>query len=281
VLKITDISKEVSSQHKYFRLLNKNLFVYRQVSSTNSIGQFLARTGVPEDTFILSSLQTSGMGRMKRQWNCPAGQGILMSMVLRPDIDVQMIPQLTLLCGVVAAEAIRETTGCETGIKWPNDIVINGKKVCGILAQCCFSRSGPSYVIMGVGINVNQTDEQLPSDCRETSTSLRLELGHKFSRLRLLERFIVLWDKYFENFLSGGHSFLRPKWMENNITLGRVVNINQGDRLRQGIAVDISKRGGLIVNFSDGMKEEFLAGDLSLGKAHYSLALESFEERHR
>ena len=264
-----NINEEAALPRKHLRMLEKELFLYREVSSTNSIAQVMARSGASAGTIVLSSSQTSGMGRMKRQWACPAGQGILMSMILRPEISVQLVPQLTLLCGVVVAEAIRKTTGCEAGIKWPNDIVIGGKKVCGILAQSSFSGSGPSYVIVGVGINVNQTRDQLPPDCKETSTSLKLELGRKISRLRVLEQFIVLWDEYFGGFLKGGHQFLRPKWITNNVTLGREVSINKENGLRHGLALDISERGGLIVRFCDGFSEEFLAEDLSLGRTHY------------
>ncbi|OLN30194.1 biotin--[acetyl-CoA-carboxylase] ligase [Desulfosporosinus metallidurans] len=265
----TNVSEEMALPYKYLRILEKDLFLFREVSSTNSIAQHMARSGAIEGTIVLSSSQTSGMGRMKRQWACPAGQGILMSMILRPKINVQLIPQLTLLCGVAVAETIRKTTGCEAGIKWPNDIVIGGKKVCGILAQSSFSGHAPLYVIMGVGINVNQTYDQLPPDCRETGTSLKLELGQKFSRLRLLEKFIILWDEHYKRFIEEGHSFLRTKWIANNVTLGREVNINKGNDLKHGLAVDISERGGLIIDFPDGSSEEFLAEDLSLGRTHY------------
>lgn len=121
-----------------------------------------------------------------------------------------------------------------------------------ILAQSSFARGAPSYVIIGVGINVNQTTNQLPLDCRETSTSLRLELGQNVSRFKVLEQFIIAWEEHFRRFLKGGHPYLRTKWIENNVTLGRNVTINKGINSMQGLAVDISERGGLIVSFSDG-----------------------------
>lgn len=266
---MADVAAEAALPHKHLRILTNRLLLYREVSSTNTVAKFMACSGAEEGTIVLSSWQRSGMGRMKRQWACPAGQGILMSMILRPKIEAQLVPQLTLLCGVAAAEAIRKTTGCEAGIKWPNDIVIGGKKICGILAQSSFASSVPLYVIMGVGINVNQTDAQLPYDCRETSTSLKLELGRKVSRLKVLENFILLWDEYYQGFQKGGHSFLKPKWIANNVTLGRKVSVTEGKGLRHGLAVDISARGGLILSFANGSSKEFLAEDLSLGRAYY------------
>ena len=193
-----------------------------------------------------------------------------MSMVLRPEINVQLIPQLTLLCGVAVAETIKKTTGCAAGIKWPNDIVMSGKKACGILAQSNFSKTAPAYVIMGVGINVNLDTRELPPDCRESSTSLRMELGQNVSRWKVLKQFISTWEEHYQSFLHEGHSYLRMKWIENNVTLGRDVSINRDKGPVQGRAVDISPRGALIVSFSDGSIEEYMVEDLSLGRTHYA-----------
>lgn len=268
-----NMNGEASLPHKHISWLGKEIFIYREVSSTNSIAQIMARSGAPEGTLVMSRSQASGRGRMKRQWACPPGKGILISMVLRPEISMQFVPQLTLLCGVVVAETIRKVTGCSAGIKWPNDIVIRGKKVCGILAQSSFSRNGLEYVIIGVGINVNLDTDQLPPDCQETSTSLRLELGQIVSRVKVLKQFIISWEEHYGGFLKGGHSYLRTKWVENNVTLGRNVTLNREKYPMSGMAVDISERGGLIVTLSDGSTEEFLAEDLSLGRTHYGSQL--------
>ncbi len=261
---------EAALPHKLIHWMGKEVFLYREVTSTNRVAQLLARSGASEGTIVLSRTQTSGLGRLQRQWVCPAGQGILLSMVLRPEIDRQLIPQLTLLCGVVVAETIKKTTGCAAGIKWPNDIVIRGKKVCGILAQSSFTENALEYVIMGVGINVNLDAHQLPPDCRESSTSLRMELGQNVSRWKVLQQFISSWEGHYQSFLHGGHSYLRMKWIDNNVTLGRDVSINRDSGPEQGRAVDISARGGLIVGFPDGSMEEFMAEDLSLGRNHYA-----------
>lgn len=263
------VSGEAALPYKQIRWMGKELFLFREVTSTNSVAQRMAHDGASEGTIVLSRTQTSGRGRLNRQWVCPAGQGILMSMILRPEISGQLIPQLTLLCGVVVAETIKKTTGCAAGIKWPNDIVMSEKKVCGILAQTIISKTALQYVIMGVGINVNLDTWQLPPDCRETSTSLRMELGQNVSRWEVLRQFISSWEEHYQYFLHEGHSYLRMKWIENNVTLGRNVAINKARGPVQGRAVDISARGGLIVSFPDGEVEEFMAEDLSLGRTHY------------
>lgn len=264
------VNGEVALPHKRIYLMGKEIFLYREVTSTNRVAQQMARSGASEGTIVLSRTQISGMGRLRRQWACPAGQGMLMSMVLRPEINGHLISQLTLLCAVVVAETIIKTTGCVAGIKWPNDIVMRGKKVCGILAQSNFSKNAPEYVIIGVGINVNLDSYHLPPDCRESSTSLRMELGQNVSRWKVLKQFISSWEEHYQSFLREGHSYLRMKWIENNVTLGREVSINRDRGPVQGLAVDISERGGLIVRFSDGSIEEFMAEDLSLGRTHYA-----------
>jgi len=262
---------EASLPHKRISLCGKEIYIYREISSTNSVAHTMASDGAPEGTMVMSMFQTAGMGRMKRQWVCPAGKGIMMSMILRPKIGVQLVPQLTLLCGVVVAETIREVTGCAAGIKWPNDIVIKGRKVSGILSQSSLFRGAPEFVIIGIGINVNQNDDQLPPECKETSTSLRIELGKRVSRFTVLEQFITIWEKHFQGFLKEGYPYIRTNWIKNNVTLGRYITINNSNNPNVGVAVDISERGGLLVSLSDGLPEEFLAEDLSLGSTYYKI----------
>jgi len=259
--------------YRHIDLLGKNICYFREVTSTNSIAKFMAQFKAPEGTIVMSSFQKTGRGRMQRQWFCPPGQGILMSMVLRPKTHMQFLPQLTLLTAVVVAETIQKVTGCEAGIKWPNDILINGKKVCGILAESSFSSGSPEYVIMGLGINVNLDTDQLPPDCRETSTSLKIELGRRVSRYCLLKDFLNIWEEYYQCFLHDGNAYLRPKWIDNNVTLGRYVTIIKENEALHGRAVDITARGGLMVSFADERLEEFLAEDLTLGKTHYERRL--------
>jgi BirA family biotin operon repressor/biotin-[acetyl-CoA-carboxylase] ligase len=261
------IHDETSLPHKHINLLGKEMYLYRQVSSTNNVARLMALSGAPEGTLVISNYQTGGKGRgrMNRQWYCPSGKGLLMSMVLRPAINVQFVPQLTLLCAVVVAETIKKVTGCAAGIKWPNDILIGGKKVCGILAESSFANGSPDFVIIGLGINVNLDRLDLPQDRLETSTSLRLELGQRVLRLNVLKQLICTWDKHYQGFIQGGPSYLRDHWIENNIILGRHVTINKEKGSVSGQAVDISENGGLMVRFADGSIEEFLAEDVSIG----------------
>ncbi|NLM21766.1 MAG: biotin--[acetyl-CoA-carboxylase] ligase [Peptococcaceae bacterium] len=267
-------NKDRSLRSKKIYLRGRDVYIYREVSSTNSIAKSLAANGAPDGTIVLSRFQTAGKGRFQRQWVCPPGKGLLLSMILRPNIDRQSIPLLTLLGGVVVAESIQRICGLKAGIKWPNDILINGRKVCGILAQNSFSRGNSEFVVLGIGINVNLNREQLPADCRETTTSLLLEAGFKVSRFELLKLFSSIWDRHYRCFLQSSHSYLRSQWLANNITLGREVSIKKDTHTLRGKAVDISPRGGLIVVFPDGSRNEYLAEDVSLGKEEYYAGFE-------
>ena len=282
-MKEENLLGETALPYKRMYLLGKEALIFREVTSTNTVAMQLARFGASENIIVMSSSQKDGQGRLGRSWFCPAGQGLMLSMILRPDIEWHLIPQLTLLCGAAVAETVKKITGCEAGIKWPNDIVLNGKKICGILAQSSFTKSGPGVVVLGFGLNVNLDSRELPPDCRETATSLKQETGLKFSRLQILKQFILVWNEHYQKFLLEGYTYLRQKWLENNVTLGRTVWINKEfntqnsqknknddeEGLQQGVAVDLSERGGLIIRFADGGEEEFMAGDLSLGRSHY------------
>jgi BirA family biotin operon repressor/biotin-[acetyl-CoA-carboxylase] ligase len=266
------LHEEASFPHKHISLLGKDIYLYREVSSTNNVARLMALSGAPEGTIVISNSQTAGKGRrmMNRHWVCPPGKGLLMSMVLRPEMRVQFVPQLTLLSAVVVAETLK-ATGCAAGIKWPNDVLIGYKKVCGILAEGSFSNRRTEYVIMGIGFNVNLDRPDLPADCRETSTSLKLELGQHVSRSAVLKQFIYIWEKHYHNFLKEGHNYLRHYWIENNVILGRNVTINKDENFISGQAIDISENGGLLVRLADGSIQEFLAEDVSIGTNSFGI----------
>ncbi|MDR2295159.1 MAG: biotin--[acetyl-CoA-carboxylase] ligase [Clostridiales Family XIII bacterium] len=264
-----DARAELSLPHKRLRLSENELYVYGELSSTNRVAARMAADGAPAGTIVTSGFQKAGAGRLRRAWISPPGRSLLLSVILRPRIEARFVAQLTLLCGVALAEAIREETGLAAGIKWPNDVLMRGRKVSGILAQAGVRGDAVEHVILGVGLNVNQTEAELPPDCRDTATSLRIERGRRVSRAAMLRRFVSRWNAHFEAFSAEAYPYLREKWMENNLTLGREVSVRGADGALCGTAVDISERGGLVVRFPDGESREFLAEDLSLGGEHY------------
>lgn len=272
VRSIADNGNPRFQKGRIINLPGKNIYHYDQVSSTNLVARLMAACGAGEETMVMSESQTKGKGRRSRYWECPPGRGILMSVILRPQIAIREIPQLTLLAGVAVAESLQRTSGCAAGIKWPNDIIIDGKKVCGILAESMVSKRYGQAVIIGVGINVNQEQHELPPDCRETSTSLKLKTGHNLPRLQILKEFINSWDEHYRCFLNSGPRYVKEKWLAYNHTLGRSVTVHRGSDSISGQAVDLSDNGGLLVQLKDGEIKEFLADDVSLGRSFYGFA---------
>lgn len=252
------------------KTIHRKIYFYQEVTSTNDIAREIAKSGCSEGTIVVSEVQTAGRGRLARQWFCPEGKGLLMSMVVRPQIPAQNVPQLSLLAGVVIAETIKKVTRCQAGLKWPNDVLINGKKVCGILAESSISAKGTlDYVIIGIGINLNMDKTDLPAECHDTSTSIKMEIGKGVSRLAVLRQFIITWEENYRIFLQEESNYLFEKWINNNVTLGRTVTIARESETTSGLAVGISGKGGLLVKLPDGDLEEYLAGDVSLGKKFY------------
>jgi BirA family biotin operon repressor/biotin-[acetyl-CoA-carboxylase] ligase len=243
--------------------------IYRELTSTNTVAGNMAAAGAPTGTIVAGAFQTAGSGRFRRAWISPPGRSLLMSLILRPRVGARFVSQLSLLCGVALAETIRETTSREAGVKWPNDVLMRGRKVSGILAQAGLRGDAVSHVVLGIGLNVNQTEDELPPDCRDISTSLRIETGRRVSRAMVLRRFVSRWGELFDVFSREGYPYLREKWIENNVTLGRDITIRGADGPICGKAVDISERGGIVVYLDDGSTEEFLAEDVSLGREYY------------
>lgn len=247
--------------------MGRDLFLYKDLPSTNDEARRKAQGKAPHGTIILSDYQSAGKGRIDHRWYCPPGRGLLMSIILRPTLQMADISRLTLLAGVVVADCLRKSTGCRAGIKWPNDILINGKKAAGILAEASVSWGSVEHVIIGIGINVNQSHVELPAECRDSSTSIYLERGCKTSRLKILKEFIRNWDEHYWNYLKMGNIYLQHRWLEYNVTLGREVKINRQGMVFSGTALDINEEGALLVRLNDGRVREFLAGEVSLSRS--------------
>lgn len=251
------------------KFFNSQVALFRQVTSTNLVAKQLGNDGAPAGTVVWSQYQSAGRGRLKRHWDSPPDRGLLFSILIRPKINIQKIPLLTLLTAAVTAEAVNRLSNLSVGIKWPNDILINGKKLCGILAESSFYRNEADYVVIGIGINVNHERSDFPAEVQPTATSLRLELGYVGSRVRYLQEFIRVWNMHYNQFLHKGEDYVREIWIKHNITLGREVTVLNGEQSIQGKATGISSYGALLIETPGGKIYECMADDISLGKEYY------------
>jgi BirA family biotin operon repressor/biotin-[acetyl-CoA-carboxylase] ligase len=229
---------------------------YDILGSTNEKAREIALAGGAEGVVVTAETQTSGRGRMDRSWHSAQGRGLWLSVLLRPSVQMRRLPQLTLLAAVSVAEAIEAQTGIIPGIKWPNDILINGRKVCGILSEIADSglEGDTPAAIIGIGLNVNQQAEEFPQELKEIATSLHMAAGRAIDRQWLLDELLTRLDRNYIEWLEQGFTATREKWIRRSATIGKEVRLEQDGRLLRGMAVDLDRDGALLVkNYCGGV----------------------------
>lgn len=245
------------------KTMGQTIYFYEETDTTNNRARELALEGAPEGTLVVAEKQTAGRGRRGKVWESPLGTGIWMSLVLRPQIMPAEASVLTLLCGLATAEAIEAETGLSAGIKWPNDILINGKKAVGILTEMDCEMSEVHFVIPGIGINVNTAS--FPPEIAEIATSLYLECGKTVSRRRLVHKVLERLEEHYETFLrTGSFAAMLEDYRKRCITLGKEVHV-LGREPFFAEALDITPEGELLVRRADNGKEEVVfSGEVSI-----------------
>lgn len=245
------------------KTMGQTIYFYEETDTTNNRARELALEGAPEGTLVVAEKQTAGRGRRGKVWESPLGTGIWMSLVLRPQIAPAEASVLTLLCGLATAEAIEAETGLSAGIKWPNDILINGKKAVGILTEMDCEMSEVHFVIPGIGINVNTAS--FPPEIAEIATSLYLECGKTVSRRRLVHKVLERLEAHYETFLrTGSFAAMLEDYRKHCITLGKEVHV-LGREPFFAEALDITPEGELLVRRADNGKEEVVfSGEVSI-----------------
>lgn len=245
------------------KTMGQTIYFYEETDTTNNRARELALEGAPEGTLVVAEKQTAGRGRRGKVWESPLGIGIWMSLVLRPQIMPAEASVLTLLCGLATVEAIEAETGLSAGIKWPNDILINGKKAVGILTEMDCEMSEVHFVIPGIGINVNTAS--FPPEIAEIATSLYLECGKTVSRRRLVHKVLERLEEHYETFLrTGSFTAMLEDYRKHCITLGKEVHV-LGREPFFAEALDITPEGELLVRRADNGKEEVVfSGEVSI-----------------
>ena len=245
------------------KTMGQSIYFYEETDTTNNRARELALEGAPEGTLVVAEKQTAGRGRRGKVWESPLGTGIWMSLVLRPQIMPAEASVLTLLCGLATAEAIKAETGLSAGIKWPNDILINGKKAVGILTEMDCEMSEVHFVIPGIGINVNTAS--FPPEIADIATSLYLECGKTVSRRRLVHKVLERLEEHYETFLrTGSFTCMLEDYRKHCITLGKEVHV-LGREPFFAEALDITPEGELLVRRADNGKEEVVfSGEVSI-----------------
>lgn len=239
----------------------RTLHILAQTTSTNDEAKDLALHGAPEGTVVLAEQQTRGRGRQGRSFVSPPG-GIYLSLLLRPRIDTHRLPQLTLLVAVAAAETMTEVCALPVRLKWPNDVEIHGKKVAGILTEAVIRADLPPAVIIGIGINVNITLDQLPHDLHQRVTSLALAAGRPFARHQLIATLLAHLERLYQTFQEMGMSPIQQRWLHYGPIVGRQVRFVHGDTSHQATVVGLDEDSALLVQLADGTHQRVIAGDV-------------------
>ncbi len=246
------------------RRIGAALHLFQDIDSTSEQAALLAERGASEGTVVIAHAQRRGRGRMGRQWASPAGLGIYFSVILRPPIPAQRAPALALLGAAAAAEAIDRATGLATGIKWPNDLIVRERKVGGVLGEAAVEGASLQHVILGIGLNVNQTEADFEGRLRTTATSLRIESGRFIDRIAMIRSLCEILDSWYERFLSDGIGPILERVRERCLTLGRQVVGRSGDEELGGLAVEIDDAGALVIRDVKGQLRRLFAGDVTL-----------------
>jgi BirA family biotin operon repressor/biotin-[acetyl-CoA-carboxylase] ligase len=241
----------------------QEIYYFNDIDSTNNEAKKQANLGCHEGAIILSEMQNSGRGRISRSWFSPAGKGIWLSVVLRPPFHPYDAPKCTLLAAVAVTKAIRKVTQVQCGIKWPNDILYEGKKLVGILTEMSAEMDAINYVVIGMGINVNIDQQEFPEELKKIATSLSLAAGKPIERLALLQAILIELEREYNNVIQHGFLTVLDDWRELSVTLGQTVDVLGGSKEFSGLAVDIDNDGALLVQTEDRI-EKIIAGDVSI-----------------
>lgn len=240
-----------------------NLVYLEEVDSTNTYARKLAEDGALHGTLVVADYQNGGKGRRGRTWVMPPGKAIAMSLIVHPDIRPEKASMLTLVAGMAAAKAIRANTGLNAAIKWPNDIVIDGKKISGILTEMSAEMDGINYVVIGIGINANFTE--FPEELKETATSLQLELGRPAERGALICAIMREFEVYYERFMeTQSMEDLAAEYQQMLVNMNRQVRVLEPGNEYSGIARGIDGMGQLLVEKENGETVAVYAGEVSV-----------------
>ncbi|WP_080845478.1 biotin--[acetyl-CoA-carboxylase] ligase [Cytobacillus gottheilii] len=244
-------------------ILGKNIHYEESVDSTQRIASRHVLEGAPEGTIVIAEEQVAGRGRMDRSWHSPKYTGIWMSLILRPNIPPQKAPQLTLLTAVAIVQAMEEA-GLHPSIKWPNDILLNGKKVTGILTELQADADRIQAVIIGIGINVNQKLEDYPEELQSIATSMSIEAGRELDRAHILQHVLYHLEKLYLLYLDKGFAPIKLLWESYAITIGKTVTARSISETIHGKALGITEEGVLLIEDETGEQHHIYSADIEL-----------------
>jgi BirA family transcriptional regulator, biotin operon repressor / biotin---[acetyl-CoA-carboxylase] ligase len=258
------VAPEELMPHLQTRSFGQEIRYQFTMPSTQRLAHQWARMGAPEGAVVIAEEQTQGRGRLGRNWHSPPQTGIWMSLILRPSIALMQASQMTLLVSVGVLRGIERITGLSPQIKWPNDLLIAGKKVCGILTELRGEQDQIHYMVVGIGINVNTTVAHFPPELRGTATSLALQLGGSVHRAPLIAAILAELEQRYEDYLLDGFSVIQTEWEQRADMVGKVITARGAHGVMTGTVVRLNENGALLLRTAQGMVPIYSA-DIEMG----------------
>jgi BirA family biotin operon repressor/biotin-[acetyl-CoA-carboxylase] ligase len=258
------IPAEITAGLSTERIGARRLICFRETDSTNDVAFKLAEEGAEEGTVVVAESQRRGKGRLGRQWESPPGVNLYCSIILRPPILPYHASQLTFLSAVAVARAVAATTSLQPTIKWPNDVLVGGLKVAGLLNEMSAETEKVNFVVLGIGININMNRSQFPADLRHPATSLAIETGGTVSRIGVTRALLEALDALYGDYLSHGYEPVRAEWLLRSNMVGCQVRVSFHDSEVTGEVTGIDDDGALMLKLPNGRPERILAGDVTI-----------------
>lgn len=246
------------------RRFGRNILFSREVDSTNKWAKKLAIYGAGEGTVTIAETQMKGRGRLDREWISPTG-GLWFSLILRPKLSPTEAIKLTFVAGLAVAKVLREMFDLRAETKWPNDVLVNGRKICGVLAEMNTTGETVNFVVVGVGVNVNfDVENVFPEQLKRVATSLEKELGRKVKLEKLFRALLERLENLYELFIKEGFNPILNEWKNYAGFLGCKVEVSSPAGKMSGLALDIDDEGALVLRLEDGTVKRVFVGDVSV-----------------
>jgi len=249
------------------KIIGRDVRVFESTTSTNDVIEKLARDGAKEGVAVFAETQTKGRGRLGRHWVSPKGKGLWFSILLRPPLPPHSVTRVTIASATAVARAIRKQTGLAPQIKWPNDILFGEKKAVGILTELSAELDKVKYVILGIGVDVNLTADELPLALKPIATSLRIEAGQSFSRAALAAEILRQFDYDYRRINTGDFDEVADEWVSQCSTIGRQISVQTGPESIQGRAEALDSDGALLLRTAHGRLDRIMGGDVTIIKS--------------
>jgi BirA family biotin operon repressor/biotin-[acetyl-CoA-carboxylase] ligase len=246
--------------------IGHKLYYFSETGSTNDEAFSLGVDGAPEGTVVIADSQNKGKGRLQRVWHSPPGTNIYTSIILRPQIQLSKASQIPIMAGVAVAETLNKYCPEKVHLKWPNDVLIGEKKICGILTQMKMKANAIDFIVLGIGINVNLSREQFAQDIKEIATSLLIETEHKISRLKLIISLYENLAKCYKQLQQEGFGRITEEWLKLTPMIGRTVQVIFKDETIEGKAAGLDEDGSLILLATGNKEVKVSAGDATILK---------------